>query len=50
MNRTKLLGGITVPVSGSVRFYRIIVGTAFTITSITISGGNVVITCFYDNK
>lgn len=35
---------ITVPVSGSRQFYRIRAGTALTITSITISGGNVVIT------
>jgi hypothetical protein len=35
---------ITVPISGSMQFYRIRSGTALTITSITISGGNVVIT------
>jgi hypothetical protein len=35
---------ITVPVSGSMRFYRIIAGTAFTNTGTTVSGGNVVIT------
>jgi hypothetical protein len=35
---------ITVPRSGSVQFYRIRSGTALTITRITISGGNVVIT------
>jgi hypothetical protein len=35
---------ITVPVSGSMQFYRIRSGTALTITSITISGGNLVIT------
>jgi len=35
---------ITVPMSGNMRFYRIIASTAFTITSITVSGGNVVIT------
>jgi hypothetical protein len=34
---------ITVPVSGSRRFYRIRAGTALTITSLTISGGNAVI-------
>jgi hypothetical protein len=35
---------ITVPLSGSMQFYRIRSNTALTITSITISGGNVVIT------
>jgi hypothetical protein len=35
---------ITVPASGNVQFYRIISGTAFTIRSIAVSGGNVVIT------
>jgi len=35
---------ITVPLSGGTQFYRIRAGTALTITSITISGGNVVIT------
>jgi hypothetical protein len=35
---------ITVPVSASVQFYRIISGTALAIRSITVSGGNVVIT------
>jgi hypothetical protein len=35
---------ITVPLSGSVMFYRIRSTTALTITNITISGGNVVIT------
>ena len=35
---------ITVPLSGSTQFYRIRSVTAHTITSITISGGNVVIT------
>jgi len=35
---------ITVPTSGSVQFYRIKSGTALTITGITVSGGNVVIT------
>lgn len=35
---------ITVPVSGATRFYRILASTAFTITRITVSGGNVVIT------
>ena len=35
---------ITVPLSGSMQFYRIRSSTAVTITSITISGGNVVIT------
>lgn len=35
---------ITVPVSGSMRYFRIISGTAFTITSTTVSGDNVVIT------
>jgi hypothetical protein len=35
---------MTVPSSGSRQFYRIRAGTAFTIKSITISGGNVVIT------
>jgi len=35
---------ITVPVSGSRQFYRIRAGTTLTITSITLSGGNVVIT------
>ncbi len=34
---------ITVPVSGSMRYFRIIAGTAFTITSTTVAGGNVVI-------
>jgi hypothetical protein len=34
---------ITVPVSGSMRFYRISAVTATAITNITISGGNVVI-------
>jgi len=35
---------ITVPLSGNMRFYRVRSTTALTITSITISGGNVVIT------
>jgi hypothetical protein len=35
---------ITVPSSGSVQFYRIVSSAAVTITSITVSGGNVVIT------
>lgn len=35
---------ISVPMSGNMRFYRIRASTAFTITSIAISGGNVVIT------
>src|ERR1035437_1613802 len=35
---------MTVPLSGRTQFYRIRSGTALTITSITISGGNVVIT------
>ena len=35
---------MTVPLSGSTQFYRIRPGTALTITSINISGGNVVIT------
>jgi hypothetical protein len=35
---------ITVPKSGSMQYYRIKSGTALTITSMTISGGNVVIT------
>jgi len=35
---------LTVPLSGNVQFYRIRSGTALTITGITISGGNVVIT------
>jgi len=35
---------ITVPISGNMRFYRILGDTAFTITSIAISGGTVVIT------
>ena len=35
---------ITVPMSGNMRFYRIIADTVFTITGITISDGNVVIT------
>jgi len=35
---------ITVPLSGSTQFYRIRSNTALTITSITLSGGNVVIT------
>jgi len=35
---------ITVPMSGNMRFYRIRASTAFTITSIAISGGTVVIT------
>ncbi len=35
---------ITVPLSGSMQFYRIRAGTALTITNITISGGNVVFT------
>jgi Ice-binding-like len=35
---------MTVPLSGSTQFYRIRSGTALTITRITISGGNVVIT------
>jgi hypothetical protein len=35
---------ITVPLSGNMRFYRISAYTAFTITSVTVSGGNVVIT------
>lgn len=34
---------ITVPVSGSMQYFRIIAGTAFTITSTTVAGGNVVI-------
>ena len=35
---------ITVPMSGAMQFYRIRAGTALTITGITISGSNVVIT------
>jgi type VI secretion system secreted protein VgrG len=35
---------ITVPESGDMGYYRIIAGTKFTITGITISGGNMVIT------
>jgi hypothetical protein len=35
---------ITVPMSGNMRFYRIRSGTALTIASITVAGGNVVIT------
>ena len=35
---------ITVPMSGNLRFYRISASTALTITSITLSGGHVVIT------
>jgi type VI secretion system secreted protein VgrG len=35
---------ITVPASGSMQYYRIRSGTALTITGITVSGGNVVIT------
>jgi len=35
---------ITVPMSGSMQYYRIASATALTITNITISGGNVVIT------
>ena len=35
---------ITVPMSGSMRYYRSVSGTALTITSISISGGNVIIT------
>jgi hypothetical protein len=35
---------ISVPVSGSMQFYRITSGTALTMTGITVSGGNVVIT------
>jgi hypothetical protein len=35
---------ITVPESAQVGYYRIISGTKFTITAITLSGGNVVIT------
>jgi hypothetical protein len=35
---------ITVPTSGAMQFYRIRSGTALAITSITVSGGNVVIT------
>jgi formylmethanofuran dehydrogenase subunit C len=35
---------ISVPVSGSMHFYRISSGTALTMTGITVSGGNVVIT------
>ncbi len=35
---------ITVPLSGSMRFYRIRAGTALTIKGITISGGNAVLT------
>jgi hypothetical protein len=35
---------LTFPLSGGAQFYRIRAGTALTITSITISGGNVVIT------
>ena len=35
---------ITIPTSGSMQYYRTRSGTALTITSITISGGNVVIT------
>jgi hypothetical protein len=34
---------ITAPMSGNMQFYRIRSGTALTITSITVSGGNVVI-------
>ena len=37
---------ITLPTSGDTQFYRIKSGTAFTITGITISGGNVVITYY----
>jgi len=37
---------ITVPMSGSTRFYRLRAGIALTIESITISGGNVVITYY----
>jgi len=35
---------ITAPASANVQFYRLISGTALTITSITVSGGNVIIT------
>jgi hypothetical protein len=35
---------ITVPQSGSVRFYRVHAPTAVTITGISLGGGNVVIT------
>jgi hypothetical protein len=35
---------ISAPLSGSMQYYRIRAGTALTITRITISGGNVVIT------
>jgi hypothetical protein len=35
---------ITVPTSGEVQYYRIRSDTALTITSISVSGGNVVIT------
>jgi Ice-binding-like len=35
---------ITVPTSGAMRFYRIRSGTALTVTKITVSGGNAVIT------
>ena len=35
---------MTAPMSGSIQFYRIEANTAVTITSITLSGGNVVIT------
>jgi len=34
---------ITVPLSGNTQFYRIRAGTALTLNSITIQGGNVVI-------
>jgi len=37
---------ITVPMSGSMQFYRIRAGISFRITSITISGGNVVVITF----
>ena len=35
---------ITVPMSGNMQFYRIRSGTALSITGISVSGGNVVIT------
>lgn len=35
---------VTVPLSGSTQFYRILSGTVTTITSITVTGGNVIIT------
>ena len=35
---------ITVPLSGSMQYYRIMSGTALTISAISLSGGNVLIT------